>query len=147
MINRDTKDGAGQVEGVDAVRREMAARCDAIGQQIDTVVAMLASIMAETRSLFTDVETRQHVAASLADEVKAKVRDVEKRQHEAASVADELKGKFRDVEMRELDLQRALVGIPELVREIVADEINRMDGYNRYTLDRLMKGLKQASRG
>ena len=144
MIDRDTKDGDGQAEGLDAVRREIAARCDTIEQQIVTVIASLASMIAETRSLFTDVETRQHVAASLADDVKAKLLDVETRQHEAASVADELKGKFRDVEMRELDLQRLLVGVPELVREIVADEINRMDGYNRYTLDRLMKGLKQA---
>ena len=147
MINRDTKDGAGQAEGLDAVRREIAARCDAIEQQILTVVATLASMMAETRSLLSDVETRQHVAASLADELRAKLRDVETRQHEAASLADEFKGKFRDVEMRELDLQRTLVGVPELVREIVADEINRMDGYNRYTLGRLMKDLKGAPRG
>ncbi len=128
----------GPLQSIEAIRREMASRCDAIEQQIASGIAL----MAEIRSLLGDVEVRQHGAASMIDELKGMFRDAERRQHIAASLADEMKGKFRDIEVRELEIQRLQAIFPELIQEIVADEINRMDGYNRYALDRLSRDLR-----
>ena len=159
---RDTASPRPEAIGTDRLQDHMTARLDAYETQLKSIPVMLDQLAKETRSLLGDVETRQHAAMSRLDEISSAFKDVEKRQHTATSRLDEISGALRDsgvrqdaavsllvvirgqlqdVESRELGIQRVLNLLPDQIQDIVSAEINRLDGYNRYILEKTFSDI------